>query len=490
MQQSSATKQSWATKTQRSAKLGLRNALDLDGNWPWIFQFFLAVFYGAFLLILGKSLAIWLYDVQISEIIEFASLACVMLSAVILWIVLLKASGRTSRSAMTKLIDEHRGTIIELLQSNNDLESEICNSHEELSAASLRFGIVMQKFKISVFQCDLSHRYVWAQNFMMEQQDIIGKCDDQLMPASAAEELRRVKSAALADDRIHETELLLVIDKRAHHYSVHVASVRNAEGDVIGTTMISLDVTDKVKSHQHLLMMLREVNHRALNSLSVVMSIASLSATHAKSIESFMASLMGRVTSLVQSQSALSEANWAGANCRDVVTKQLGKLPAALMNRTTLDGPCCLLWPKAVQTIGLAVHELATLAIEGGVLDTNDGRILVEWYSTTDGPAPVLNFRWTVELGHAPLKFGDDKFRQVFLEKIAGPDLGGHSRLERTATGWTFSLSSLNETLGLTGAANDAPRSVPHADENRMRQEYDRQLLASTAQRSNDVHAH
>src|SRR5919107_1522193 len=57
-------------------------------------------------------------------------------------------------------------------------------------------------------------------------------------------------------------------------------------------------------------------------------------------------------------------------------------------------GPTVRLKPKAAETFGLAVHELATNAVKHGALSVPQGRIRISWRVQNGSDLPWLVFEW------------------------------------------------------------------------------------------------
>jgi two-component sensor histidine kinase len=140
-------------------------------------------------------------------------------------------------------------------------------------------------------------------------------------------------------------------------------------------------------------LLMREVDHRARNALTVVQSVVRL--THGDSLESFKSTVLGRLDSLARAQTSLSERKWEGADLRAVLGAELEAI--ATDGRFELDGPAILLLPEHVQALSMAVHELATNARKYGGLSVQGGRVRVSWslpeaftlqlvWRETDGP--------------------------------------------------------------------------------------------------------
>jgi two-component sensor histidine kinase/two-component SAPR family response regulator len=121
----------------------------------------------------------------------------------------------------------------------------------------------------------------------------------------------------------------------------------------------------------------REVDHRAKNALAVVQSIVRL--TSADDIESYVAAVEGRITSLSRAHALLSDARWEGANLATLIEEELAPYRGGNGERIVALGPNIVLQPASAQAIALAVHELATNAAKHGALSSTAGRLKLTW---------------------------------------------------------------------------------------------------------------
>jgi PAS domain S-box-containing protein len=137
------------------------------------------------------------------------------------------------------------------------------------------------------------------------------------------------------------------------------------------------DITER-KAHEvqiHLLM--REVNHRSKNMLSLVQAIARQTA--ARDPEDFIGCFTERIQALAANQDLLIRNEWQGVDVEDLVRAQLAHFADLTGSRIFVDGPQLRLKPASAQAIGLALHELATNAGKYGALSTDRGRVNVCW---------------------------------------------------------------------------------------------------------------
>jgi len=202
------------------------------------------------------------------------------------------------------------------------------------------------------------------------------------------------------------------------------------------------DITERKKREEerlereekeHLLM--REINHRAKNMLSVVDAIAHQTA--ANSPEDFVERFSERIQALSANQDLLVRNEWNGVEIKDLVRAQLAHFGDLIGSRIAVHGPKLRLNPASAQAIGLALHELATNAGKYGSLSTDAGRVDVCW--ETDGDA--LTMTWTEREGpqvSAPRRRG---FGTIVMETMAERSVDGKVVLDYALSGLTWHLT-------------------------------------------------
>ncbi len=103
--------------------------------------------------------------------------------------------------------------------------------------------------------------------------------------------------------------------------------------------------------------------------------------------EEFVELFSERIRGLAASQDLLVGNTWKGVAVLDLIRSQLAHFKDALGSRVGLTGPAVELNASAAQTIGMAVHELATNASKYGALSNETGYILLDWSLTGEGGA-------------------------------------------------------------------------------------------------------
>jgi two-component sensor histidine kinase len=140
-------------------------------------------------------------------------------------------------------------------------------------------------------------------------------------------------------------------------------------------------------------LLMREVDHRARNALTVVQSIVRL--TEAETPEAFKQVVAGRVEALARAQTSLARRKWEGAYLREIVDAELAALAVAGAYR--LSGPDVLVPAEQVQAMSMILHELATNARKYGALSAAGGAVTVSWRTEDDR----LRLEW-LETGGPP----------------------------------------------------------------------------------------
>ncbi|MGA7326551.1 MAG: sensor histidine kinase [Rhodomicrobium sp.] len=85
-----------------------------------------------------------------------------------------------------------------------------------------------------------------------------------------------------------------------------------------------------------------------------------------------------RLQALATSYDVLVKSGWKGVDLSDLVRFQLAHFHDLVDNRIELDGPSICISAPAAQTIGMAVHELATNAGKYGALSNGTGRVQID----------------------------------------------------------------------------------------------------------------
>lgn len=193
---------------------------------------------------------------------------------------------------------------------------------------------------------------------------------------------------------------------------------------------------------EHIRLLMSELAHRNKNQLAVVQSMARQVGKGCNSIDEFLERFSSRLGSMVQSQELVFGRNRGDAPLLHLIREQLAPFTDVNGSRLVLNGPDVALTPEAAQTIGLAVHELATNATKYGALQGPEGIITVNWSVHENGNDRGLRLVWREHGGPAVRKPDQWGFGQVVIERLAAQTLNSRVSYEFLASGVVWTLEA------------------------------------------------
>lgn len=199
-------------------------------------------------------------------------------------------------------------------------------------------------------------------------------------------------------DRFRAEYRLAMPDGTEHWLEDRGRVERDFEGRPTRTIGMLQDISERKRQEQQTEILMREVNHRSKNLLGLVQVIARQTA--ARNADTFVTRFEERIAALASNHDLLVRGNWEGVPLRDLVHTQLAHLADLVHTRIALDGPDVIVNAEAAQTLGMALHELATNAGKYGALSNATGRVDVAWSITDAGRFAIS---WT-ETGGPPVQ--------------------------------------------------------------------------------------
>ena len=167
---------------------------------------------------------------------------------------------------------------------------------------------------------------------------------------------------------------------------------RFPDGRAATVSNMVIDITERKQAEQNIILLMREVSHRAKNLLAVVQAIAVQTMRSTDDLAAFNDNFSSRLRCLAASLDLLVEVNWTGVAIRALIEQQLRPFMPASGAGVVLHGSEFLLSHQATQAVGLAIHELATNALKYGAWSVPHGRVSIEWSAHDDG---VLTLQWS-----------------------------------------------------------------------------------------------
>ena len=183
-------------------------------------------------------------------------------------------------------------------------------------------------------------------------------------------------------------------DEGSHEYRFRCASgryatvfdrgymVRDAAGQPVRMIGAMLDITSRKRAEQELEMVHHELGHRLKNVLTMVQAIASHTLRNAPSMDLARETLAARLVALGRAQNILIAQSVDEADIEELVHTVLDVHSAEEPERFRIRGPRLRLNARAVLSLALILHELATNAVKYGALSNEHGHVDIVWTIT------------------------------------------------------------------------------------------------------------
>jgi len=252
----------------------------------------------------------------------------------------------------------------------------------------------------------------------------------------SGEVLEHIRQIISTEPEADRTELMIRTKEHRERVWSFVTSGLGAQSD--GRRLfvcVAQDVTDRKAHEEHVQLLLREINHRAKNMLSLVQAIARQTA--AREPEDFIGCFTERIQALAANQDLLIRNEWKGVDVEDLVRAQLAPFADLVGSRIAVDGPKLRLNATAAQAIGLTLHELATNAGKYGALSVDAGHVDVGWRLDGD----IFAMSWAERNGPPVSRPERRGFGSTVVDSVAKRTVGGAVQLNYAPSGLIWRLS-------------------------------------------------
>lgn len=181
--------------------------------------------------------------------------------------------------------------------------------------------------------------------------------------------------------------------------------------------------TERRSSQQRLRLMVRELNHRVRNILTLVQSLSSSSKQSATSVEGYAEVLKQRIVALAGAHDLLTREDMKGIQLEKIASLELRPFLNHADNVATLSGPEVMLSPDVSSIIALVLHELTSNAVKYGALSEPGGKVELSWQSTDEG----LNIHWLEKNGPRVQPPEREGFGRSIIENAIPYEFNGRS---------------------------------------------------------------
>jgi PAS domain S-box-containing protein len=189
---------------------------------------------------------------------------------------------------ISKLIYNSDGEPSEIIAISRDI-TQRKETEQALIESEARFRLTLQNSPISVFTQDIELKYTWMYHSLTNASFYTtkNKTDYDLFLPEDAEKLTAIKRQVLITKTGTRQELTLNIDGEQRYLDVSYEPLFNSQGEIIGITGASTDITERIKGELELKkslrekeLLLKEIHHRVKNNLFVVSNLLEFQTDH------------------------------------------------------------------------------------------------------------------------------------------------------------------------------------------------------------------
>jgi len=326
--------------------------------------------------------------------------------------------------------------IIQDITWRKQAEEQLRKSEERFRSSLLRSPVPIMLFDNREQVVDVSVSWLEASGYSREELSTIEDWTARAYAERQSHVLERIRWIISEEPEAQPIERTIrTKDGRERHWSFVTSALGQSNGRRLFIT-VAQDVTERKVNEERVHLLMREVNHRAKNMLSLVQAIAHQTAVRGPT--DFIDRFTERIQALAANQNLLVRNEWRGVDVDDLVHAQLSPFADLIGSRIVVDGPKLRLSATAAQAIGLVLHELATNAHKYGTLSTEAGRVEIGWEVAEDD---TFTMSWIERDGPPVFPPEHRGFGTVVIEGIGKYNLKGKVDLYFAASGVTWRLA-------------------------------------------------
>lgn len=212
-------------------------------------------------------------------------------------------------------------------------------------------------------------------------------------------------------------------DGRSVPVLLSVSPIYDAYGVIVGASKIAHDISARKDAERLQSVLVGELNHRVKNLFATVLAISRQTLGHGQIDAADVRSFEARLSSMARAHDLLTHGTWEQAELRAIVEQSISPYSP---DRFAVTGPSIQVPQRAVVSICLALHELATNAAKYGALAVDQGRVSIAWTVQTGTGSPArLVLRWE-ETGGPPVTPPTHRgFGSRLIENLLAAELNG-----------------------------------------------------------------
>lgn len=235
-----------------------------------------------------------------------------------------------------------------------------------------------------------------------------------------------------------EVDILALLARATATAFRNVELIQSLETAAKRHAALNRDLLERIREREEAeasqAVIVRELNHRTRNLLSVVKGIANQTFRSTEPAAIAASVFEARLVTMARAHAMVTSLDGPPPMLRDLVRSTLEPFdPDA--DRVSLAGPEMRLPRRSAVTLALAVHELATNAAKYGALSNDEGTVSVRW--TVEGASGEERFSltWTESGGPPVVPPARRGLGSQLIEQSLAADLRGSARLDYRRTG-------------------------------------------------------
>ena len=278
--------------------------------------------------------------------------------------------------------------------------------------------------------------------------DVVGKTIREAFPGEAQEWFDVYDKVLRTGEAVRFARAL---ETQGRFLELFAFPLKDRSGCRLG--VIFSNVTDRHRSEEKQVLLLKELDHRVKNLFAVMGGIVTLSARSASTTKELVKAIQGRLGALASAHLLIRAETPGDTTKRQSALHQLIRTilaPHAHLSggadpdRVKLEGPEVFIGGESVTSLALVLHELATNAAKYGALSATDGQVCVSW-ALKDRE---LHLTWT-EQGGPPINGAPPRegFGSMLARRSVAGQLGGQLTFDWNRGGLSVHLTVPEERL-------------------------------------------
>jgi PAS domain S-box-containing protein len=230
-------------------------------------------------------------------------------------------------------------------------------------------------------------------------------------------------------------------------YLVSAAPLRIAGDRISGAVITMVDLSRRKAAEKQQSLLMRELDHRVKNTLTLVLSISNRTASTADTVQEFQKALSGRIQALAATHNLLLDKSWTSLELRDVIATELAPYIEETADQVAIEGLDVSVTPRAALAFGLIAHELTTNAVKYGALSRRGGHVTVRAVGRDNEKSGAFVLEWRESGGPRVTPPGRKGFGHTVIARSLQYSAGGGAEFDFDPTGLVCRISIPSEDL-------------------------------------------